>query len=77
MLLTFTEELVYLEEDIDRLERIWKIKVSFDSEIRNLYKTHFNKLETVNLHNIHQDYIKRISVFEDIKDKPSEVLGLL
>jgi dynein heavy chain len=49
--------------------------VTFDTELRNLYKTHFNQIETAHLHSVHTDYIKRISVFD--KDKASEVLGLL
>jgi len=47
----------------------------FDKEVRVLYKNHFNKIETAELHKVHADYIQRISVFD--KDKPSEVLGLL
>lgn len=47
----------------------------FDNEVRDLYKTHFNKIETEHLHKVHADYIENISVFD--KDKASEVLGLL
>jgi dynein heavy chain len=47
----------------------------FDNEVRDLYKTHFNKIETEHLHKLHADYIENISVFD--KDKASEVLGLL